>query len=165
MLANPNTVFASTQGAARQLLALGDDLESRVIPIAIARGESREIQVNGITVEAIYLSHGVPGLFNLGFVITIGDIALFHTGDGEVVDVEYLQSYGLPEKQIDIAFVPQFFFTEEAYYAPMLEGIQARYLIPMHFGGRFSPSARFQSIFPGFFIFSESYESWALPLP
>src|SRR5690606_38785462 len=105
-LANPNTVFVSTQGAAGQLLALGGDLSSRVISINIAKGESREIQVNGITVQAIYLSHGIPGLLNLGFVITIGDIALFHTGDVDVVDVGYLQSYGLPDKQLDIAFVP-----------------------------------------------------------
>jgi len=163
MLANPNTVFASTQGAASQLLALGDDLTGRVISIDIAPGESREIQVNGIAVQAIYLSHGIPRLLNLGFVITIGDIALFHTGDAEAVDVGYLQSYGLPDKQLDIAFVPQFFFMEEAYYAPMLEGIQARYLIPIHFIGRFSPPARFESLFPNFYIFGNSYESWVLP--
>jgi L-ascorbate metabolism protein UlaG (beta-lactamase superfamily) len=99
------------------------------------------------------------------FVITLGDIALFHTGDAEVVDIGYLQSYGLPEKQLDIAFVPYFYFTEEAYYLLLLEGIQARYLIPMHYGGRISPSERFKSLFPGYFIFTESYESWVLPPP
>jgi L-ascorbate metabolism protein UlaG (beta-lactamase superfamily) len=167
MLANPNTVFASTQGAARQLLALGDDLRSRVVSIEIGEGESGELEVNGIAVEAICLSHGIPRFLNLGFVITIGDATLFHTGDIEdgAVDVQYLQSYGLAEKRVDIAFVPQVFFTEEAYYALMLEGIQARYLIPMHFYGRFSPPVHFQSTFPDFFVFGESYESWILPPP
>jgi len=165
MLANPNAIFASTRGAATQLLALGDDLTGRVISIDIAPGESREIQVNGIAVQAIYLSHGLPRFLNLGFVVTVGDVALFHTGDAEAVDVGYLQSYGLPDKQLDIAFVPQFFFMEEAYYAPMLEGIQAHYLIPIHFIGRFSPPARFESLFPDFYIFGDSYESWVLPPP
>jgi L-ascorbate metabolism protein UlaG (beta-lactamase superfamily) len=165
MLANPNTVFASTQGAVRQLLALGDNLSSRVVPIEIAKGETLRFQVSGITVEAIYLSHGIPNFVNLGLVVTIGDVALFHTGDidSDAVDVSYLRSYGLPEKRLDVAFVPHFFFTEEAYYAHMQAGIQARYLIPMHFGGRITPSPRFESIFPDFFIFSESYESWILP--
>lgn len=165
MLDNPNTVFASTQGAVRQLLSLGDDLLGRVVPIEIAKGETRRFQVSGITVEAIYLSHGIPNFVNLGLIVTIGDIALFHTGDidSDAVDVSYLQSYGLPEKRLDVAFVPHFFFTDESYYDHMQIGIQARYLIPMHFAGRLTPSPHFESIFPGFFIFSESYESWILP--
>ena len=165
MLANPNTIFASTQEAVRQLLALGDDLKSRAISIEIAKGETLRFQVSGITVEAIYLSHGIPNFVNLGLVVTIGDVALFHTGDIDVVDVGYLQSCGLPDRQLDIAFVPYFYFTEEAYYPLLLEGIQARYLIPMHYGGRISPSERFKSLSPGYFIFTESCESWVLPSP
>lgn len=165
MLANPNTVFASTQGAARQLLALGGDLRGRVIAIEIAKGESRQIEVSGIAVEAVCLPHGASGLLNLGFVITIGDTALFHTGDVETVGLDYLQSYGLPDKQLDIAFVPYFYFTEEAYYPLLLDGIRAGYLVPMHYGGRVVPSERFDSLFPNYFIFAEPYQSWVLPPP
>ena len=165
MLANPNAVFASTRGAAGQLLALGGDLSGRVISIDIAPGESSEFQVDGITVQAVYLSHGLPRLLNLGLVVAIGDIALFHTGDVDVVDLAYLQSYCLPDKQLDIAFVPYFYFTEDAYYPLLLEGIQAGYLIPMHYGGRISPSAHFKSLFPNYHIFGDSYESWVLPPP
>ena len=165
MLVNPNTVFASTPGAAGQLLALGDDLRDRVISLQVAAGESREFEANGIAVEAICLSHGIPRFLNLGFVITIGGATLFHTGDIEddAMDVAYLQAYGLPDRRIDVAFVPQFFFVEEAYYALMAEGIGARYLIPMHFPGRFSPPASFTSAFPNYYIFGQSYESWVLP--
>ena len=53
MLENSNTVFASTQSAVQQLLALGDDLQSRVISIDLRKGESEYFESNGIAVEAI----------------------------------------------------------------------------------------------------------------
>lgn len=115
--------------------------------------------------EAIYLSHGIPGFLNLGILITVGNITLFHTGDidFETVTVSELQTYYLPERGIDIAFVPADFFTEEAYHDYLLDGIQARYLIPMHFYGRLSLPENFESTFPDYFIFSDSYESWVMP--
>jgi L-ascorbate metabolism protein UlaG (beta-lactamase superfamily) len=165
MLDNPGTAFLSTQGAADQLLALGDDLRSRVTAIQIGAGESARTEVDGITVDAVYLSHGIPGLLNLGFLITIGDVHLFHTGDVdlETVGLRDLQPYDLPNRQIDLAFVPADFFTGEAYYPLLQEGIRARFLIPMHFYGRLSLPASFASLFPEHYTFSESYESWVLP--
>jgi hypothetical protein len=74
-----------------------------------------------------------------------------------------LQTYNLPARQLDIAFVPADFFTEEAYHTYLLEDIQARHLIPMHFYGRLSLPEGFESTFPNFFIFSDSYESWVMP--
>jgi L-ascorbate metabolism protein UlaG (beta-lactamase superfamily) len=165
MLENSNTVFASTKSAARKLLELGDDLQSRIISINIGKNESEYFDWNGISVEAIYLSHGIPGFLNLGFICTIGDITLFHTGDIDVgnLAVSALQAYHLPEKGIDIAFLPSFFLTDEAYHAYLSGDIQARYVIPMHFYGRLSLPEKFETALPGYFIFSDSYESWVMP--
>ena len=77
--------------------------------------------------------------------------------------ISELQSYHLPERQLDIGFVPADFFTEETYYTYLPDAIQARYLIPMHFYGRLSLPEGFESTFPNYFIFSDSYESWVMP--
>jgi hypothetical protein len=129
----------------------------------LKKGENEQIEANGITLEAIYLPHGIPGFLNLGFLITMGDVTLLHTGDidPETVDVPYLQAYGLSARQLDVTFVPEFFLN----YPDLLQGIWTRYLIPMHFYGRLSPPAGLQGTPPEFFIFSESYESWVLPPP
>jgi L-ascorbate metabolism protein UlaG (beta-lactamase superfamily) len=164
LLDNPHTMFVSTQSAVAQLLALGSDVRDRVVPIDLKKGQSTQIDANGIHLEAIYLSHGIPGLLNLGFIITIGDVRLFHTGDmdPDSVAVSDLLGYGLPDMQLDVAFVPEFVLIEADFHALALEGIQARYLIPMHF----SPPARpvgVEENFPNAFVFSRSFESWVLP--
>jgi CubicO group peptidase (beta-lactamase class C family) len=164
LLDNPHAVFVSTQSAVAKLPALGADIKDRVVPIDLKKGESTQIDANGIHLEAIYLSHGIPGLLNLGFIITIGEVRLFHTGDmdPDSVTVSDLLGYGLPDMQLDIAFVPEFALIEADYQALALEGIQARYLIPMHF----SPPARpveIEENFPNAFVFSQSFESWVLP--
>jgi L-ascorbate metabolism protein UlaG (beta-lactamase superfamily) len=135
-----------------------------VIGIQVRQGESARIETDGITVDAIYLSHGIPGLLNLGFIITIGDVHILHTGDIdlETVALPDLEPYELPRRQIDLAFVPADSFTDEATYPLLQEGIGARYLTPMHFYGRLSLPASFASLFPQHFIFSEAYESWML---
>ena len=161
---NPHTLFVSTKGAVEQLLALGTDIRYQVVPIDLKKGERDQIDANGIHVEAIYLSDGMPGLLNLGFIVTVGDMRLFHTGDmaPDSNPVSDLQAYGLPDSRLDVAFVPYFMLTEAEFHAHVVEGIQARYLIPMHF----SPQARpvgIEDNFPNSYVFRESLESWILP--
>jgi hypothetical protein len=120
--------------------------------------------VNGIDLEIFYLSHGVPGLLNLGILITVDGTKLFHTGDmdPEIVTVSYLQSYGLPEKGIDVAFVPAFLLALEEYRALVREGIGARYVIPMHYPYEYPPSG-IEADVPNAFVFHDTMESWVLP--
>ncbi len=161
---NPHAVFISTQSAVEQLVALDDGIQDRALPIELGRGESEQIDLDGFTLEAIYLSHGIPGLLNLGFIVEIGDVVLLHTGDADPdsVSVSDLQSYSLPERQIDVAFVPDFWLTMEEYHPLATEGIQARYLIPMHFSLQ-SPPVISEAVFPNAFVFQETYQSWVLP--
>jgi L-ascorbate metabolism protein UlaG (beta-lactamase superfamily) len=161
---NPNAVFVSSQSAVDQVIARDDGIRSRVIPIQLRAREREQIVVSEIDLEVIHLSHGDPEVLNLGFIITIEGIRLFHTGDidPETVNVSYLQSYGLPEKQIDIAFVSGSMLTMEEYHSHVLEGIQARYVIPMHYSYQLPPSG-IEAYFPNAFVFHDTMESWVLP--
>jgi len=161
---SPEAIFVSSQRAVERLLVVDDSLQDRAIPIQLQAGESEQLDVNGIGLEALYISHGVPNLLNLGFVITVGDVRFFHTGDSTADDitVSYLQSYGLPEMQLDVAFVPYFYLTRERYHAYALEGIQARYVIPMHYETR-NPPLGVEADFPNAVVFHDTLERWMLP--
>jgi Tol biopolymer transport system component/L-ascorbate metabolism protein UlaG (beta-lactamase superfamily) len=160
---NPKTVFVSNPNAVEAILTLDRGMRTRLTAVELAAGEREQLTIAGIDLEAIHLSHGMPGILNLGFIITIDQVTLFHMGDMDpaVVSVSDLQAYGLPEKQIDIAFVHDYVLTEEEFHAHISEGIQARHLIPMHFG--MQPPLGLESVFPNISILQEPYESWALP--
>jgi L-ascorbate metabolism protein UlaG (beta-lactamase superfamily) len=161
---NPETVFISTQSAVEAVLALDSTARDRLIPIQIGKRETERIMIKDIDLEAIYLSHGIPGLLNLGFIITVDGIRLFHTGDIDpaYVSVAELQAYGLPAKQIDIAFVIDTLVIEEEYHDHVLKGIQPQHIIPMHFSVHLPPTG-IESVFPNAFIFQEPYQSWVMP--
>jgi L-ascorbate metabolism protein UlaG (beta-lactamase superfamily) len=164
MRENPHTVFVSTGNSVDQLLAEDSELRDRTIAIELEKGEREQIEVEGIDLEAIYLSHGVVGLLNLGFIITVDGAKLFHTGDlsPDAVHVSYLQDYGLPEEQIDVAFVPDFLLIMKEYHAHVLEGIQPRYVMPMHYAYQDPPSG-IEDDFPTAFVFTDTMENWILP--
>ena len=164
MRENPHTIFVSTRSAVDQLLAQDSGLRDRSIAVELGKGEREQIDVEGIDLEAIYLSHGIVGILNLGFIITVDGTKLFHTGDlsPDAVHVSYLQDYGLPEEQVDVAFVPDFLLTMEEYHAHVSEGIQPRYVIPMHYAYQ-DPPLGIEGDFPNAFIFSDTLESWVLP--
>jgi L-ascorbate metabolism protein UlaG (beta-lactamase superfamily) len=161
---NPDTEFASTPNAVEAILALDSSLLTRLTAIDLNAGEQEQLTIADINLEAMYLSHGIPGIQNLGYILTIDGITIFHTGDMDPssVSVSDLQSYGLPEKQLDIAFIPEFLFVLDEFHAHILEGIPAEYLIPMHFGYEPLPP-EVDNIFPNMIIFQETYENWELP--
>ncbi len=164
MKENPGALFVSTGNAVKQLIALDGGMRERATAVKLNPRERKQIEVKGIGLEAIYISHGTYDVPNLGFIITVDGIRLFHTGDlsPDHVTVSYLQDYGLPEMQIDVAFVPDLLLTTDEYHARVLEGIQARYIIPMHFPYGAAPPG-IEDLFPNVVVFGESMESWVLP--
>jgi L-ascorbate metabolism protein UlaG (beta-lactamase superfamily) len=100
---------------------------------------------------------------NLGFIITVNNVRLFHSGDMEpdAVWLSTLQSYSLPELNLDVAILPEFMFTESTYHKRITEGVRATHLIPMHFAG--SPAAQIIDEFPQAVLFKHSLETWSLP--
>ena len=164
---NPGAVFVSSPDVV-DLVAQYTNLQDRTIPIQIRHrvGEKFQLVVGEIGVEAFFLDHG-GGTLNLGYIITVDGRRLFHTGDmdPDSVSVSQLEQLGLPDKQIDIAFVAHFMLITEAQHAHVVEGIQAKYVVPMHYQFTY-PVPDYdlmESYFPDAIVFHDSMESWVLP--
>ena len=171
LAANPKAIFVSTESAV-QMLQEGysgfDDIADRVIPVRLRRGASLRETVNGIDLLMLNLPHEISGVYlNLGFVITVGDKVLFHTGDSspETMSRDYFGAYDLPSKHIDVAFVAYFILQAEEQHWFITEGIQARHIVPMHYLHSF-PEADLEMVeayFPDAVVFQEELETWLMP--
>lgn len=164
---NPKTVLISTQEVADTVLAFDSSLSGRVIAAAPQSGERQELEENGIQVNAFDISHGPGGGANLGFLVTANGIKFFHPGDLGLgsVTTGYLQQLGLPEEQIDIAFFPHFSFREPNALQMPLDGIAAKYYIPIHYYFT-SPAFNAATIrvnFPDAVLFEHELDSWTMP--
>jgi L-ascorbate metabolism protein UlaG (beta-lactamase superfamily) len=138
MLNNPNAVLVSTDVVVNRLqnqFSEFEQIQDRVIGIHLEQGEREQMNVAGIDLEIFFLSHGVPTVPNFGYFFAIDDINFFHTGDmnPEHVTTADLQAYDLPERKIDIAFVSGFRLADERFSDRILEGIQPKVMVPMHF--------------------------------
>ncbi|MGD8750551.1 MAG: hypothetical protein PVG14_03965 [Anaerolineales bacterium] len=159
------TIFVGPDEATA-MLPIPEEMRDRVISINLLSGQSTSTFVKGIGVEAFHISHGVD-ILNLGYIITMGGHRFFHTGDiaTQDVGVASLQRYGLPEKNIDVTFVPHFLLYEEGDRAIIEEGIQAEYLVPMHYAYT-TPRPDYNlmmTYFPDAILFYEEMESWLVP--
>ncbi len=162
---HPEAIFISSYEAA-STIPQAEDYRDRIISININRGGRWAEIVNDIGVEAIHISHG-GGILNLGFIVTVGGHRYFHTGDISTNDVSisYFQNYGLPEKNLDVAFVPHFSLIEEGDHPLLLEGFNADYLIPMHFAYT-TPRPNYdlmETYFPDAVVFHEELDRWVVP--
>ena len=163
---NPKTIFISTKQAASQLTGFGD----RVIALDPVAGSPVNVEANGIRVEAIYLNHGYPPndpneVVNNGYVVTIGPIKFFHTGD--IDDLQDVRQYNLAEQNIDLAFIQHFFLLDDNARSLIDEVVGEKYLFPIHY--KFTTpkfnAGRIKNYFPDAIIFSAELESWPRSLP
>jgi L-ascorbate metabolism protein UlaG (beta-lactamase superfamily) len=163
MANDPDAVFVSVESAASQISAAGHP----AISLNLYRGERAQRVINGIGLEAIYLSHGDDTVPNLGLIVTVGGRRFFHTGDMDpaTVTLDDLQGYGLPEKHIDIAFVPHFALIYRATLPLVREGIQPRFVVPIHYAYTTPPLSRaaILNYFPDAVLFHSEMESWTMP--
>ena len=137
---NPRAAFVAPADAARQV----SGFDGRVYPVEVAEGQRRHLVVNGIGIDAMPLSHGVPrgrgapGMVNLGYLITIGNQKFFHTGDisAEVATAAYMKPFNLPAEHIDVAFVPHHLLSTPAPLPLVAESIQPRVVFASHVARR-----------------------------
>jgi L-ascorbate metabolism protein UlaG (beta-lactamase superfamily) len=159
-----HAVLVSTAEVVDAIIAVDKNFETRLVPIQLQRRECKHIMVNDIDLQALSLSHGrgMSPVENLGFIITLDDVMLFHTGDmdPDAVPLSTLQTYGIPELGADIAFLPEYMLTAEVYHKHITEGIHADHLIPMHF--TVPPSSEIPDVFPNAIIFRTGMEDWML---
>jgi L-ascorbate metabolism protein UlaG (beta-lactamase superfamily) len=170
MEANPHAILVAGSQVTTQLADLG----SRVVTVTAVTGKTDTTIQNGIRVQAIYLSHGVfppgePEIVNYGYVVTIGDVCFFHTGDIDpvTIGVETLRSYGLADKGIDFAFVPYFFLGGRDAAPEFVAAIGARFIIGAHYEYTMSPLVRgaILAAYPDAVVFARGrdLDSWVLP--
>jgi L-ascorbate metabolism protein UlaG (beta-lactamase superfamily) len=128
------------------------------------------VEANGIEVEAIYLNHGYPPndpseVFNNGYVVTIGPVKFFHTGD--IDDLQDARQYNLAEEKIDLAFIQHYLLLDDTARSLIDEVVGAKYLFPIHY--KYTTPAfdadKIKSYFPDAIIFSTELESWSRSLP
>lgn len=166
---NPEAIFVSTPDAVEMLLETfpeWEGLEDRVVVVDIGEGESVKMNLKGIDLEVIFLSHGYNAVPNLCFIFDLGGLRFLHTGDfvPEFLSLSYLLDYGLPELGIDYAFVPWFYLTEEGTLELILEGIQPKHIIPMHnaYGQVENNFLQVEDSFPEAIIFYNEMDIWVL---
>lgn len=166
LLSNPKAVFASTRQATASLM----DLKGRVVSFEASRGKADRREVAGIQVEALYLSHGAPAagqteILNYGYVVSVGGLSFFHTGDIDPSQVtfEELRAYNLPERKLDIAFIQHYCLGEDASDRRLVrEGIGARRIIPSHYHLTDPPlrPAVVLRQYPDAVLFQKEMETW-----
>ena len=168
---NELAVFVSSPDAVRQIKRMGDEFDERLISVDLEPGESSHLSVNGIELDCLYITHGIPSFLNIGVVITVDDYTFFHSGDmvtdsmieEDVVSLADLQGYGLPQKEIDLAFLPIQIFLIDEDVILIEEGVQARYVSPMHYHYLFPPTS-VEENFSNVVVFKDTLENWVVPL-
>jgi hypothetical protein len=81
----------------------------------------------------------------------------------EVVSLMDLQGYGLPQKEIDLAILPIHIFLVDEDVILIEEGIQARYVSPMHYPYQYPPTS-VEENFSNVVVFKDTLENWVVPL-
>jgi L-ascorbate metabolism protein UlaG (beta-lactamase superfamily) len=160
---NPDTVLVSTYQVVEDLTQENPNLTNPLYAVDLQAGETEVISLDGIEVECLYLSHGVPDLLNLGFIVSVDQISFFHSGDIAPVEgaLDTLLAYGLPDRDLDIALVVYHLLAYEENHYLLSEGIQAAYIIPTHYSYHvpLDPIAAF----PDAILFSTPMERWQMP--
>lgn len=160
----PNAVFASQSRIASQYSTMAN----QIIYLDPTPGEPVQMDIDGIHVEALALSHGPDQPGNIGFVITVDDIKIFFSGDFDLSQVNYeeFRAYNLPEQKIDIAFITHFYLTSnESEQRFVKQGIGAKYIIPNHYFFTDPPLDREAVLrnYPDAVFFNGELSSWVLP--
>lgn len=163
--AHPDTVLVADTLSARRVSAR----VQQVIEIALTPGARRQMVVNGVGVESLYIVGNEGEVSNIGYLITVGGWRLFHLGD--IVDVDatlaVLRDYQLLDRHIDIAFVPYTYLIDPDTHPLVLEGIGAEVVVAGQYGG-ISPAALSEligTLFPGAVTFNSELDTWTPPEP
>jgi L-ascorbate metabolism protein UlaG (beta-lactamase superfamily) len=165
----PGARLISTAQVTGQLAEFGN----RIITLAATKEKRDQTDVDGIQVQAIYLSHGTPPAgreesVNFGYLVTADTIRLFHTGD---IDLSLVDMTGplSPGKRIDLAFIAHFFFSPDPQEQKFVkEWVNGRFAIPIHLKLT-RPAFDADQIklikanYPDAFLFEKELQSWDMP--
>jgi len=165
---NPRAVFVGPAAAAAALTGLGD--RARALDVEV--GQRRTMEVNGIRIDAMRLSHGTPppgrpDIVNLAYLVTAGGVKFFHTGDIDVnvIPISYLQGLGVPDDHVDVAFVPHFLLSVSGPLPFVTEGIRPRFVVASHLQYTGAPpnEDQIRRNFPSAVLLRTEGERWVIP--
>ena len=168
---NPNAIFASTKQTVDALNARDtiDNFHDRRIGFNPSKEKSDKQDIKGISIEAFYLPHGPDSrIINNGFLVTVNGVSFFHTGDVDYDQFTYeeFQSFKLPEKKIDLAFIQHFYLTSDSISQEFVtKGIGGKYILPIHYHFT-TPSfdaAIVKGNYPDAILFDKELASWKMP--
>jgi L-ascorbate metabolism protein UlaG (beta-lactamase superfamily) len=161
---DPKTVLASQPS----ITSLYSKMPNQIITLDPKPGEPVQMDIDGIHVEALALSHGPDQPNNIGFVITVDGTKIFFSGDVDLGSVDYkeFRSYGLPKEKIDLAFITHFCLTDDATEQRFIKkGIGAKYIFPNHYFFTAPPMNRETVLanYPDAIFFNGELSSWVMP--
>ena len=163
--AHPETLFASSPeviASLREILPADSDITDRLREILPEPGETEILERGEIRVEFLRLQHGGQRwtkLQNLGHIIQLGGKSFLHVGDA-ATSPENFSPYRLAERQLDVAFVPIWFFSQPSGQVVIREHFASRHHIAVHISPRATSTARSQlaSEEPKVVIFEKALE-------
>jgi len=138
---NPRTVLLSSEQVVREIEARAADygaIRARVTTMTPALREKVATTAGGVQIEILGVGHGSgrhATIQNLGHVITLGGKKLLHVGDADL-DAGIFDAFNLDEHGIDVAFLPQWFLTNDAGAAIVRAHIKPKHIIAVHMPAR-----------------------------
>lgn len=163
---NPQSTFVSTSEIIGGIKTAEN--EKQLVGISPAKYESVDTTVNGIKLTAYNILHDVGyRVNNLGYLINVDGLKVFHGGDNSFDDSTEYKTFKLNEKNIDVLFLWNYsksFWKTQAQRDFIKKYINPKYIILMHI-----PSAQVSSIkkqvneigdntFPPVIVFTTSME-------
>jgi L-ascorbate metabolism protein UlaG (beta-lactamase superfamily) len=135
-------------------------IAKQVTPVPITRGTGKKLMQEEMSVDFFTLEHrGKERVFNLAHLIDMGGLRILHIGDADPTRGNFA-AYDLAAKEIDVAFVPYWFFGSPEGVQLLFEGIRARILVACHVPPQelatFGPLLKEQ--FPDVVLFTEALE-------
>jgi len=164
---NPRAVFVGPPDTVAQVTGAA----GRATALDVPDGQRRTLQVNGMSIDAMPLSHGTPppgqpGLVNLAYVVTVGGMTFLHTGDidASIIGHEALRTLVAPGDRIDVAFVAHFLLSTPGPLPLVTQGIHARFVVASHlqYTDRPPDFAQIRRNFPDAVLLKTEMESWAI---
>lgn len=84
----------------------GQRLKSQTVEIDSLHGYQLDTTVYGIRIKSYFMQHGQRVNFeNVGYVIDIGGVIVFHSGDYTVAETEKFETLQLYDEKIDLALL------------------------------------------------------------
>ena len=135
LAASKETVLASSRDVVDALQEqTGTAGAERVFVELPKPGERSTRSAGDVRVEFLRLSHGsgrFASIQNLGHIIHLGGKTVLHLGDA-ARDADNFAAYDLPEREIDIAILPYWYFETESGRQMIRDHLHARHTIAAH---------------------------------